>query len=1138
MQAQMNRTRATHSRPSMNMWEWFDMWALYEEVTRRFGSRNLFEDEDEEDYSDEEKAKHHDFYVKHFNEVLHNHNRMSAKDSKDRLAQVGQWASEPSSKVDIRAGLRPRQGRTERGRVVPVGKDPVTKKKQFVSSEAPGFGEKARDFRKRRSEWHKGLRADGHDLKSAHSAAQIVTAVSGSKHGHILLRAAKSLAGDPHKSPERHRGISSTTAKSVPGGGKTSPDEDKHFIGATLMTRHGEAQSAHTNEETKRLHARLKARRDHAASKVEPLEPRGEEESEEAWGKRASAHDSKVNKAESDIESNDKHGYASISTDTNHTEDQVKAHRQRIYGKRAGAHLSPIRDLARQAMAHIEPKKDKDGNITGPGGKLSHEWVARAAKQLAIQRRSSHETSKKADSFRKAVDTGHRLGGDDEDQAKGMAGISQSSGKLATRVKTGETVNPKWHHPASKRAKDTGITMRGRDGSPSAEAHEAANKALGVTRKRASIDIGTAIKTLTDKGHDPKSIARLLQHPHGQVMRRLAGFSPTGAERGGGASGKRAGAREKRDQQPVKSAMRAEREAKIAKGKSPTEAVKADLHRLYPKRDEVGEGQDDENPTGSFAGRIHKMYHGEKDAKGNWISQPMPHKKDVQADEEQPDKLGVRITPGTARAGFTAGRNISGASPLEHPGKFDEEAAHKQHDGDEKKIEHARRSHETRLDRFHDRMADNHDGVHKAMDKILANVKDRNHHLTVQHREHHDALKLAKNTNNERDVEELTAHGKKMNIMDDIIDHHMNHAQHDPDVKKALGGSLARVRSGLTNIQARLRKHGEHSMAARILRGGASQKARGGEERGKGRPGDPLSRQRVRVPGSESGAGGDIESPTKHKPEQYIEPTTQTRKVKMRTARGEPAGTANRPVPSVATRILDKRAQAARTASAMAKHAASKAAKEAAKSREDAQERATMQRPGGAGGPIGPKPIPGADKEAERRRARGDAAMAAKKSLADKVAAAPSSKTGKVGTPETSSTSPATQARYRTYPSKSTPTSRAQITPTTSDSPRIQAPSRPEPGTPGGRRPEGEKKLVRARPTGRKGEFYVQPASSPRSAPGRLARRKKKKEKTEGEKKMDALFRKPDNREESLFVRTRLVINESSSLLNRTPLSV
>ena len=136
MQAQQTLNASVTSSPSaMRMWEWFDMWSLYQEWVADEG-RVLFENEEgvDED-SAEAKEKQHDFYLKHFKDVLTNHTKMSDEQREQRKKAVASWAKGKENLGDI----------------------------------------------------HK-VRAGGHDVKSAHSGFAIIGAALASQHGTSCAR--------------------------------------------------------------------------------------------------------------------------------------------------------------------------------------------------------------------------------------------------------------------------------------------------------------------------------------------------------------------------------------------------------------------------------------------------------------------------------------------------------------------------------------------------------------------------------------------------------------------------------------------------------------------------------------------------------------------------------------------------------------------------------------------------------------------------------------------------------------------------------------------------------------------------------------------------------------------------------------
>lgn len=790
-------SEADYVAPAMRMWEWFDMWALYEEWR---SSRGVLVENDDEDTGPDSDSmspdEQHDFYHKHFQDVLTDHTRMDRESRKGRWKEVEQWAREK--------GIAP--------------------------------------------EAAKRVRSGGHDIKSAHAGFHLLdAALRSGQHGHKLAKAAKKSREDK------------TLSKSTL--------DNRAEVMAHLMTRHGHAQSGEDPVRLRKVHKRL-------------------EDREKFMGQGGKKW----------IDPHSEHGYDKIAADHDMTADEVRSIAQT---RLKGGHLTPIRNLAKQALSHVEK-----------GGKLDHEWVASGAARLIKMRNKALEgENRKANRLKAAVNKGSaEIQSKEDGKAEPVlhtATHTPGQARTALRVARPTKTNPVLHHPDSKKAKEGHETL------DSVDAHETLADRLGIHKKK-PIRVHDAIHSLYKKGEKPEAIAKALKTPlssvEGVIMGRRSG--PGKAKDSGGSPGN----------PTLAKVSGSEEDAKKSRALPPSKAVGRDLHDLYPLRRPGKEGEADEEKTkrhGDFAERVKRMYHGDPE-KG---VPAKPHLKDAPAKDVE--KVGQFGSPSKAHAGFAG----AGKGGLDLPGEhkdsdfehkvFDVEAARKKYKGDEAKVEAARKKHEeeraaarakhaektlkgreahkAKADKFHDTLASSHEGVHKAVAPILAAMADPKHPENVRHREHYSALKSAELSGDKNRVKQLEKEGKEKRLHPDLLQHHLNLAADDPEVHKHLGVTTREhARTALGNIFKRVETHGKNYMKTAIAHGAGEQKARGGAEtdpkrRQLHRPGDSLSRARIRVPGE---GGGDVESPT-HKPEKFIEPEKK---------------------PTVADRVLDKRAQQDRSA--------------------------------------------------------------------------------------------------------------------------------------------------------------------------------------------------------------------------------
>jgi hypothetical protein len=776
--------------PAMRMWEWFDMWALYEEWRSRNATLIMeAAAADDEEESDEEKQKQHDFYVKHFKDGMTDHSQMSAEERASRKKEVAAWAKDEK-------GIHP---------------DEATR-----------------------------VRAGGHDLKSASSMFHLLTTTLGSKHGHILANAARHSRED-----KKHKG---------------DHEENAAEVMAHLTTRHGHAQSEEDPENLKEIHKRLDAR--------------------DAHKQAVAAHNAAnpKDKKRVTVDAHSEHGFRGIARDTGATEDEVRS----IHSARQkGTHLSPFRNLAKQMLA-----KAAKGEL------VTHEEVAKSGANLIKMRNKALEGSdRKAAQLKGAVEKGAaEIKGKDGESTTALDTAVDTPGQTRTALQMAKPTNtsPLLHHPSSKEAQKGGETL------DSKEAHETLATRLGLKKKDAAINVHQAISRLYKKGDDPADIAKVLKTPlatvEGRIQRKRSG--PGAARNSGGSP----------SSPVVTKLVGAEEQKKKDKAGNPSAAIQRDLHDLYPLRAPAKEGETEEEKKkrhDEFAEKIHRMYHGgakTDDPARAEVEPAKPHAKtvDVRTDvrykgkgkdgkDAKPEVLGTHGQPTIAHAGF-----ISGRGALDHPGPVPADVS-----------EAKKKAHQEKLDKFHELHATAHEGVHKALGPVLANIADPKHPENVRHREHHNALRSAELSGDTNRVDELKKEGKEKKIHDDLLDHHLNHAADNPEVQQALGitGDKARnhTSQALRNIIGRVEAHGTHYAKVAIARGAGEQKGRPSPEtdpkrRKKDRPGDPFSRARVRVP--ESGAGGEIGTPD-HKPEKFIEPPKSS---------------------TLVTRVLDTRSQQERSA--------------------------------------------------------------------------------------------------------------------------------------------------------------------------------------------------------------------------------
>lgn len=750
--------------PAMRMWEWFDMWALYEEWRTR-NAPVLMEADDtaaDEEESEEEKQKQHDEYVRDFKDILTDHTRMSRPERQARRQEVSAWA------------------RGEKG----IHPDEAMR-----------------------------VRAGGHDLKSASAGFSLLDRALKSKHGHILSNAARHSREDKQK--------------------KGAEEDNEGEVMAHLMTRHGHAQSDEDPGRLRMIHKRLDARDAHkqalAAHNADP----------------ANAKDKK----RITVDANSEHGFRGIARDTGATEDEVRS----IHSTRQkGTHLSPIRNLANQMLAKVKK-----------GERIGHKDVALAGANLIKKRNKALEgADRKAAQLKGAVETGAAeikgKEGKESTTALDTAAYTPGQTRTALRMPKATRSGPRLHHPDSADAKRGGETLDSKD------AHENLAARLGLKKNDAAINVHQAISKLYKQGEDEADIAKTLKTPlatvQGHIGRKRSG--PGKARDSGGAP----------SSPVVTKLIGKEEQAKKDKAGEPTSAIQRDLHDLYPLRAPAKEGETEEEKKkrhDDFAAKMHAMVHGDPE-KG---VPPKPHAQDVSTTAQE--KLGTQGSSSSYHSGF------SRAGSTEYPTPLPSDATNAM-----------KKAHQKKMDAYLDRMATAHEGVHKAMGHVLGAIADPKHPETVAHREHHSALKSAELSGDTNKVDMLKSEGKRKNIHDDFLAHHMNRAADRPEVQGALGfadnkEAPKQAVTAMGNIFSRVETHGKHYAGSAIARGGAEQKARPTAEtnpkrRQKSPPGDPLSRARLITPG-----GGAIGTKG-HKKAEFAEPDPKkaaAADAKARTAR-------------------------------------------------------------------------------------------------------------------------------------------------------------------------------------------------------------------------------------------------------------
>jgi len=860
MQAQMTYNDVvTHSRPAMDMWEWFDMWSLCQEA-RQISESLLLEDSDAMSDADKRvragggtEDEQHDYYSRHTAEARTNHLAMSDEESKARHAHVGEWRK-----------LRGGKGK------------------------------------------YKAKTASGHDLKSAHSGFEMLQAVSNSDHRGKLASAASKVI-DPVDRPQGPRGGGS--AEQGKEGSRLSPTEA--HLGGTMLTNHGERTDPYVDKQRRQVYKALAKRRDHIA--------RG--------GK--------------DTKPDDAHGYNTIANATG-----VSAHHVESMAK--GTEHNPMRSVSHQAHKHIKGEKNEDGTWKRAPGKLTHEWMAKAMASTLIKRKKDKDRAgSPAAKEKAAVAAGGALSAADKEgkEGAGLAGLSQRAGEMLKKAKPTRREFPKWHHPDTKEGKTNPSLSKERHEALVAKlnSHEPdEEKHLSPT---STIDVTDAAKKLHRAGHSSHEIAKHLDHPEDRVNRMVADMpAPTaaGAKGGGGPRPEgeplRKAAAKERERRALAIAGvpedASEHEKRKGRARLTSGAVRKDLHHLYPTR---REGEDE----ASFRKRIDTMPAHEKDV----------HSKVVGAGAG-PEKLGVNRDASRAHAGFSGIPRIGRGSGLDHPGEFDEKAAHEKHgvapafDDDAERAKHgakgppkqgkktsdadhaakveawqkkvddevskAREAHKARrvkaltnveadrnkhkenVDKYYDQLHHSHSGVHAAMNKVLDDHDNDDHPVTKAFYQGHEDADV--DESHGRTTKAEKARGR---LGKNLLDHHFKAAKKDREMQQHLG-TKPRVKEALTNIAGRVERHGKYTQAVRNALGIGEERPSGHKTQGGKIVQDPERREFPKSPVS-----GGPKAPTGSLQEPPSDPKRRERHLR-------PAGRGHlwSPLSNLAKRVIGKGEQA------------------------------------------------------------------------------------------------------------------------------------------------------------------------------------------------------------------------------------
>lgn len=704
-------------KPSaMRMWEWFDAWALFQEW--RIGKGyHLTEDEDRADSDSMSPEEQHAHYHKHLSNIAND---------KSPIGSIGK--------------------------------------------------------------------------ESAKSAYEVLDTVHRSKeHSHKLRGAARSSREDD----KQDLGPKARDSKEAQ---RLKRQSDEGEIGARMVTRHGHHQDDGDRSKLDRIHKDLDAR------------------------------------AKLDKDPHPEHplGYGSIANRHDATEDEVRRIARR---KEAGTHLVPARQLARQLLKHHEKTGDH----------ITHETVAKFTSKLIRSKGAHAKESAKSQADKAAQGKGSDLGRgkEDGDSTPGLEGISQSAGKLLSRVKGGSRKKARLHHPDSKHA------QAGHSSLKDAGAHERIASELGQDPK-SSIDVERAAKHLYKKrsGHeDPKvrrtasaaHIAKDLNHDHDSIDRILSGHEPKPTM--GPTMGRRSGAREKRDAEPVKALLKKERDTKKSKTDSASDSVKADLHHLYP----LTRGATRDMPPHA------KTVDPRSASKPKAKETPeafAKRKADVDAAMDKDERR--HASPQKVAAGFLTAKG----SP-KHPGDF-KEPKRKNSQSDEEHgaaVEAARAAHQAKVDAHHDSLSKSHEGVHKVVSSLLDRMNDPEHPVTKAYRG---------SEAEEKRTGELGEKGKARKAAKKRLGnewkHHIQHAADDPELRAHLGvKNRGQFVSAMGNVTDRLEKHGTKSMASRIATGVPERRQSGKKSATKGGVEQDPERRKLPAPPHEGGPkapGHGMDEPT------------------------------------------------------------------------------------------------------------------------------------------------------------------------------------------------------------------------------------------------------------------------------------
>jgi hypothetical protein len=424
---------------------------------------------------------------------------------------------------------------------------------------------------------------------------------------------------------------------------------------------------------------------------------------------------------------------------------------------------------------------------------------------------------------KRAVAAGAALGKDKkgEKEAEGLGGISQDVGKLAQRAKPPiGRGSPKWHHPASKKAKAghpvisskmEGPLTKKKETMSSGERHEALvsrlNSALPDDKQlspQSTIDVHKAARSLHKQGHSSERIADLLDHPHDNVQRVLAGKhgDPLQSARVSGT-----GARPRTPGEPLRKAMSGEAKAKAKArekagvAKSPTEATKEDLHRLYPL---TSGGIKRMPPHASLAPKV-PTKRNKRESDAEFTARVARVKKGREGLAQHRRHASIH----QAAAGF-----LSPKGAPKHPCDVKEPKRKKAHSDEDhaRNVSTAKDAHQQKLDAHHESLVRSHAGVHHVWNTILDRMNDRSHPATKAYYDAKESAGLAS-----RAGRKGAAKKAMKTVHAELLAHHINHAGDDPKLRAHLGAKNKRqFASAMSNAKDRLEAHGTESAAVHL----------------------------------------------------------------------------------------------------------------------------------------------------------------------------------------------------------------------------------------------------------------------------------------------------------------------------------